>query len=125
MSILKVLWYVASGGALGAIARFGVYRGLLQMGGPNFPFATLVVNAFGSLLAGGLVVLCNARWPQNQGLQAFAIVGFLGAFTTFSAFSVDTLALLQSGAQWKAFVNIGVNVGLSLGCCALGMQLAR
>jgi len=117
-----LLW-IAVGGALGALARFGVSRAALALFGPSFPYATLFVNAFGSLIAGGLVVFCAARWPTSQTLYAFGIVGVLGAFTTFSAFSIDTLTLLQAGYLAKALINISLNLGLSLSFCALGMHL--
>lgn len=122
--MLSVLW-IAAGGALGAVARFGVSRLTFALLGTSFPYSTLFVNAFGSLLAGGLVVLCTERWPASQILYAFGIVGVLGAFTTFSAFSIDTLALLQAGYLAKALINICLNLGLSLSFCAIGMHLMR
>ncbi|MSR15404.1 MAG: CrcB family protein [Gammaproteobacteria bacterium] len=125
MTSINSLLCITAGGALGALARFGVYREVLALTGASFPVATLFVNALGSFVAGVLVVCCAQRWPDNLLLQAFGLVGFLGAFTTFSTFSLDTLALLQTAGVWKALLNIGLNVGLSLGCCAVGMQVVR
>jgi fluoride exporter len=123
-SIYAVLC-IASGGAAGALARFAVYRAVAALGGTSFPIATLLVNALGSLAAGILVAFCARRGSDQSLLLAFGLVGFLGAFTTFSAFSLETLSLLQTAGMWRAMANIGLNLGLSLGCCALGMALAR
>ncbi len=125
MASIASLLYIAGGGALGTLARVGVNRAVIMMGSGAFPYGTLLVNSLGSLVAGWLFVSCAVRWPRTPLLYGFGIGGFLGAFTTFSAFSIDTLTLLQSGSYSKALLNVGLNVILSLGCCALGMHLAR
>lgn len=92
------LAYVALGGALGALARYGISGWVYDRMGENFPWGTLAVNLVGCL-ALGLVI----RWLQVSAVapevRPFLTIGVLGAFTTFSTFSYETVALLQEG-QW-------------------------
>ena len=92
-----VAW-IAIGGALGAVARYGLGGWVQRASGLAFPWGTLTVNVIGSLAIGFLVVWLQASQASTE-LRAFAIVGLLGGFTTFSAFSYETVALAQSG-QW-------------------------
>ena len=117
---------VAVGGALGAMARFGVNRGIgTWMVAGQFPLATLLVNSLGAYCAGFLVVYLAERMVDGDSLRLLCGVGFLGAFTTFSAFSVETLGLISRGESTKALLNIGLNVTLCLALCALGMYMAK
>lgn len=118
---------VAVGGALGAMARFGVNRSIAtwMAAADQFPFATLLVNSLGAYCAGFLVVYLGERMPDDNSLRLLCVVGFLGAFTTFSAFSVETMALISRGELTKALLNIGLNVTLCLALCALGMSMAK
>lgn len=115
---------VGLGGAVGACCRYAVSllvaRALL-----SFPLATLTVNVAGALAAGIV-----AGWFWHRGLfgtplQLFAIVGFLGGFTTFSAFSVETLRLFEDGNQPLALLNIAANLCGSLLAVYIGASLAR
>lgn len=125
MNLAAQLVLVAAGGALGALARYGVNLWLTLAGRAGFPYATLTVNALGSLVAGILFVLYTQVYAQHAAWRLFAVVGFLGAFTTFSAFSVDTLLLLNTGNWRGALVNVVLNLALSLGLCAGGAALTR
>ena len=116
---------VALGGALGAMARHGVNLWMALASRTNFPYATLSVNAAGSLVAGILFVLYTQAYPDNAGLRLFGAVGFLGAFTTFSAFSVDTMLLLGAGNWRDACVNIVLNLTVCLVLCGFGIAVAR
>ncbi len=120
---------VAGGGALGAMARFGVMRISAAMFGPSFPLGTLIVNVLGSLIAGVLFVRLTEVGGTGDGvyatLRSLLIVGFLGAFTTFSAFSVDTLQLLEKTGVAAAGWNVVLNVVLCLAACAAGIALGR
>jgi len=118
---------IAGGGALGAMARFGVVRLSAAMFGPGFPLGTLIVNVLGSLVAGVLYVrLVEASTGGADGmLRSLLVVGFLGAFTTFSAFSVDTLQLLEKTGAAAAGWNVLLNVVLCLGACAMGFWIGR
>ena len=125
---------IAFGGALGAVARSAsvglINHGLIkagsiaQDGGQAFPWGTLSVNAVGSFLAGLLIVLCLGKWNAHPELHGFLIVGFLGSFTTFSAFSLENLQMIQAGELGKALLYAGISLILCLGAAALGMFLA-
>ena len=117
------LAYVALGGALGALARYGISGWVYNRMGENFPWGTLVVNLVGCL-ALGLVI----RWLQVSAvapeLRPFLTIGVLGAFTTFSTFSYETVALLQEGQWLRAGLYMGGSVVLGLIAMVAGMALA-
>lgn len=114
---------IATGGALGAIMRYGV--GLALAGRGAFPWATLSVNVIGSLLFGFLAIWLSERFPAAHELRAFLLVGVLGAFTTFSAFSWETLQLFEQGDMLRATLNIISSVMLCVIAAAAGIWLAR
>ena len=114
---------VAAGGALGAVLRYGVSLSLAGRSG--FPWATLSVNVVGSLLFGLLIIWMNERMPAANELRAFLLIGVLGAFTTFSTFSWETLVLLEQGAMLRATMNIVGSVMLCVIAAAAGVWLAR
>lgn len=115
---------VAAGGALGALARYWVSGLLYKHMGTWLPYGTLGVNVLGSLLMGVVFVLVQQRGVPDAWRLAVA-VGLLGAFTTFSTFSVDTLILLQQGAMARAVLNVIASVALCLTAAAVGMTLGR
>jgi CrcB protein len=95
---------VAFGGALGSLARFWVGAAVMALTGPRFPWGTLLINVVGSAvigLAAGLS-LGGGRLAMQPDLRIFLMVGVCGGFTTFSAFSLQTLELLQAGEVWPA-----------------------
>jgi CrcB protein len=105
---------VALGGSCGAVVRFLVSAGLYQWLGRGFPYGTLVVNVVGSFLIGLLTeALILQRIAITLEYRAAILVGFIGAFTTFSTFSLETLYLIEEGSLTKAGLNIVVSV---LGC---------
>src|ERR1035437_7398762 len=105
---------IAIGGACGAVVRFLVSSGLYQWLGRGFPYGTLVVNVVGSFLIGLLTeALFMQRVTISLEYRAAILVGFIGAFTTFSTFALETLYLLEQGSLTKAVLNIAVSV---LGC---------
>lgn len=115
---------VGAGGFVGAIARYLVNAIGLRLLGPGFPFATLGVNVAGSFALGALIGVgeIHAMTPVvRTGLG----VGVLGAFTTFSTFSVDTLALAARGEIGLAALNILSNVALALAAVGAGLVVAR
>jgi CrcB protein len=116
---------IAAGGALGAVSRFGVSTGVYRLLGRDFPWGTLVVNLAGSLLMGALFVFFIERSAVAAEWRSAVLIGFLGAFTTFSTFSLETLALVEQGEMARALLNIGASVLLCLGACWLGMVVAR
>ncbi|MDA9296664.1 fluoride efflux transporter CrcB [Gammaproteobacteria bacterium] len=116
---------VAVGGALGAVSRYSFGLVALALIGNRFPWATLGVNVVGSFLIGLAAVLIGDRIVDGELWRSLIIAGFLGAFTTFSAFSLDTLLLLQQGNYNTALTYILGSVTLCLGGTVSGMQLAK
>ncbi len=115
---------VALGGASGSLARYAL--GLwLRAAVPGFPLATLLVNAVGGVCIGLIFALTAARPDTPEWLRTGLITGVLGGFTTFSAFSLETLLLWREGQGVLALANIALNLLLSLGGCALGLWLGR
>ncbi|MGE0828786.1 MAG: fluoride efflux transporter CrcB [Hyphomonadaceae bacterium] len=119
---MQSVFLVALGGALGALARYGVGEASLRLGWSGFPWATLAVNASGGLAMGLL-----AGWLGEGGpaLRLLLGVGVLGGFTTFSAFSLDAVRLLESNQAGAAFAYIAASLVLSIGFCWAGLMLAR
>ena len=115
---------VAVGGGLGAMARFGVGQWLAGSGYAHFHPATLLVNVLGSLLI-GLVFVGAERFSLSETARVGLSVGFLGAFTTFSAFSLQLLTDIQDGQVLRAAVYAAATVFLCLISCLVGMELAR
>jgi fluoride exporter len=122
---LQTLFFIALGGALGAVLRYGVSNGVHALVGRGFPFGTLTVNVLGSLLMGFLYIIMIERMSNNLGLRAMLIVGFLGAFTTFSTFSIETFNLLENGEAFKALTNILISVVLCLLAAWIGVVIGR
>ncbi|HUS24155.1 MAG TPA: fluoride efflux transporter CrcB [Candidatus Binatia bacterium] len=112
---------VAAGGATGSMTRYGV--GLLLARVTGFPWATLAVNVTGAFAAGLLYAVWLSRAAPEW--RALLLVGFLGGFTTFSAFSLETLLLLQQGQPARALANVALNVALCLLACGAGLSLGR
>ncbi len=108
---------VAIGGALGAVMRYLV--GLAVA----FPLGTLTVNVLGSLAIG--IVWAHFTARGLHGWLPLVLTGFLGGFTTFSAFSLDTMRLIDDGRLGAAFMYVAASVLLSLGACALGLWLTK
>ena len=117
------LAYVALGGALGALARYGISGWVYDRMGESFPWGTLVVNLVGCLVLGVAI-----RWLQVTALapevRPFLTIGLLGAFTTFSTFSYETVALLQEGQWLRASLYVGGSVALGLIAMLAGMAMA-
>ena len=100
---MKMLLLVTAGGALGAAARYGTMVAVGRWTGFGFPWGTVVVNLVGSLALGLLIGALAHGLSLSQEARGLLVIGFLGAFTTFSTFSLDTVTLLERGAWWPAF----------------------
>ena len=120
----QVVW-IGLGAVLGANARYFVSLWLAAKLGAEFPYGTLAVNVSGSLLLGFLVAAGSHYLALSPQLRLMMMVGFLGSFTTFSTFAVDSIALWQNGRVWPGLANILANNGISLVCALLGILLAR
>ena len=118
---LTLYLFVALGGACGASLRFFISQLVLNWLGKSFPFATLLVNISGSLIMGFLYGLIEKGILEVSVYRTLIGIGFLGAFTTFSTFSLDTLLLIQQGELLKAMINILLNVTLCILAAGLGM----
>ena len=116
---------IAGGGALGALARFWMSTGIYGLLGKSFPWGTLAVNVLGSFVMGLLFVLFIERLAAAPEWRAAVLVGFLGAFTTFSTFSNETLTLMEGGFLLKALLNVSVSVLVCLLACWIGVILGR
>ncbi len=103
---------IAAGGAVGASLRFLVSNVVYSIAGRDFPYGTLTVNVLGSLLMGILYVLLVERIAFAVEWRAFLMIGVLGAFTTFSTFSIETMLLIESGDHMRALLNMLVSVVL-------------
>jgi len=112
---------IALGGACGASLRFFISQFLLNWLGKGFPFATLMVNISGSFIMGLLYGLIEQGTLEVTVYRTLIGVGFLGAFTTFSTFSLDTVLLIQQGEFFKAMANVLFNVVLCISAAALGI----
>jgi CrcB protein len=112
---------VAAGGAVGALLRYWFSQASHALLGTGFPFGTLVVNALGSLGMGFLSVVLLERAGLGPEWRAALLVGLLGAFTTFSTFSMETFHLVENGARLRAGVNVVLNVVLCLAAVWLGV----
>ncbi len=123
--MIRQLVLVAAGGALGALARFGLSVWVQVGSAPRFPVTTLGINAMGSLAIGVLYVLIAERAVMHPDWRSGAMIGFLGAFTTFSTFSLETVTLLEAGRVAAALAYMGLSVLLCVGGAWLGIWLAR
>ena len=112
------------GGGLGAVARHGVNRAGLDALGPGFPWWTMTVNVAGSFAIGLLAGLFGA-FETGQNMRLFLTTGFLGGFTTFSAFSLDALTLWERGAVVQSGLYVLASVVFSLLSAAVGLMLSR
>jgi len=122
---MKQVLAIAAGGAMGAVFRWWIAGAVQRLAGGAFPWGTLAVNVLGSFLLGFLFVWLIERSTVGELARLAITVGFLGAFTTFSTFSVETVRLIQEGALPLAAGNILSQVVLCVCLAWLGMQLAR
>ncbi|MFO1175292.1 MAG: fluoride efflux transporter CrcB [Paracoccaceae bacterium] len=121
--MLQTLFTVALGGAIGASARYLTNVATMRLLGGDFPWATVFANVAGSFCMGFIVVLFAHRGLTRH--APFVMTGILGGYTTFSAFSLDTISLWQRGAPLTAGAYVAGSVALSLAALVAGMAVAR
>jgi fluoride exporter len=123
--LLRIL-LIAFGGAIGSVFRYWMSIGVYSLLGRDFPYGTLAVNVLGSFAMGFLAMFFVERFVEVAGeMRSLLLIGFLGGFTTFSSFSIETLGLLENGELIRALLNIGLSVGLCLIAVWLGAKLGR
>ena len=122
---MKMLLVIALAGALGTMARYAMGFGIHNVAGHSFPYGTLTVNVVGSLVIGILYVVIVESGSGLVHYRAPLMLGFLGAFTTFSAFSLETIQLMEAGNILKASANVLLNVVLCLVACWGGLAIGR
>ena len=122
---MSQLLFIAIGGAAGAMARFWVANTFDGLHATGFPFATLGINAIGSFFIGVFYVLITERMHLHSDLRYVLMVGFLGAFTTFSTFSIESVVLLEQGYVAQAVAYIIASVLLCLLACWSAILLTR
>ncbi|MCG3169951.1 MAG: putative fluoride ion transporter CrcB [Pseudomonadales bacterium] len=123
--LLRNLFFVAIGGALGALARFGAAQWLHALHPARFPLATLAINASGSFLIGIAWVAIAERGVLHADWRSILMVGFLGSYTTFSTFSLETVTLLEHGYATQAIANVLLSVLVCVGGAWAGIGVAR
>ncbi len=116
---------VALGGALGSVCRYLVGLGALRLMGLAFPWGTLTVNVAGSFAIGVLAELIIARFGASVELRLLLITGFLGGFTTFSAFALDAVTLFERGASVAATSYLLLSIVASIAAAIAGIGLMR
>jgi CrcB protein len=122
---VKLILAIAAGGALGAVGRHYVSASVMRLVGAGFPWGTLTVNILGSFLMGVLIELMAQRLNIGLEMRAFLTVGFLGAFTTFSTFSLDFATLFERGAGMAALGYAALSVVLAIAALFAGLAVMR
>lgn len=122
---LNQLIFIATGGAIGAVFRFVVSNAIHSFMSRDFPYGTLTVNVIGSFVMGISYVMLIERLNISAEWRAFIIVGLLGAFTTFSTFSIETLILIENSELSKAMLNVVLSVLLCVLGSWIGLILGR
>ena len=122
---MSQLLAIAAGGAVGAVLRFLMSNGIYGLLGRGFPYGTLAVNVLGSLAMGFVYILFLERVTAGPELRGALLVGLLGAFTTFSTFSIETLNLIEQADYTKAVVNMVASVVACVAAGWLGLTLGR
>lgn len=122
---MKYLIFIALGGATGAVARHVMANWLHRLWETSFPVGTLLVNTLGSFLIGILYVVIIERQLVHADWRGVLMVGFLGAFTTFSTFSLETITLLEAGHGIQAIAYMFGSVVVCVLMAGLAMQFTR
>jgi len=122
---MNMLVAIAIGGAVGALGRHFVNVAMGSLLGTGFPWGTMTVNIVGSFLMGVLIHMLAVSWNVSPEMRALLTVGALGAFTTFSTFSLDVVTMYERDALLLVGVYVVVSVVASIGALLVGLRLAR
>ncbi|APO67760.1 fluoride efflux transporter CrcB [Rhizobium mongolense] len=116
---------VGAGGAIGSLLRYYVGQWSLRLLGPGFPWGTLIVNVVGCFAIGVFAEMIARRFNASVEMRLLLITGFLGGFTTFSAFSLDAISLFERGEAVAGGLYVAASVGLSIASVMAGLALVR
>jgi fluoride exporter len=116
---------IAVAGAFGALARYGLDGWISRRSPTSFPWGTFVVNVTGSFVLGLVFVLTTERFRPDPWLRSAMTIGFLGAYTTFSTFSLETYRLVEDGAYGLALANVAGSVAAGLAAVYAGVVVGR
>lgn len=122
--VLKALLIFFAGG-VGSVCRYWIAGAVQRSTSAIFPFGTLVVNVAGCFLIGFLVAALSGRWMIREEFRVMVLVGFLGGFTTFSAFAYETFSLVNAGSWTRAGLNIALSVVSGFAAVWIGYRLAE
>ena len=123
--MINTIAAIAAGGAIGASLRFGTYTLSLKLFGDAFPWGTLFINILGCFLMGIVVSLTATIWTPPEALRSFLIAGVLSSFTTFSAFSLDVISLLEREQYFYMTLYYLSSVTLSIAAILLAVTLVK
>ena len=122
---MQKLFNLIIGGTIGTLARYFLSGFTYQVVGSNFPYGTLVVNLIGCFIVGFLASIAEEKFALNTNLKILLMVGFCGAFTTFSTFILETSNLIKDGETLKALINVLISVIAGFIVFRLGVLLAE
>ena len=125
MTLLTKLLLLAAAGAVGTLARYGLAGLAQRLFGSSFPWGTMVVNLLGCLVIGFVWALAETRWQLSGATRAVLFIGFMGAFTTFSSFVLESAELFRVGQVSWGLLNIAGQNLVGLGLFVAGYHLAR
>ena len=125
MNALQTILAIGTGGALGAVARYGTVRTMMALLGPNFPYGTLAVNIIGSLVMGMAVAWADRMPGDATFFRTFFMIGLLGAFTTFSAYSLDVHTLFRERSLSIAGIYMMTSIFFSVAALIAGLAIGK
>lgn len=123
MFSLAILGLVSFGGAIGASCRYIITVQTTQLLGHEFPYGTLLANVIGSCIMGGVISALSSTLLDSEAWRPLIVVGFLGALTTFSSFSMDNVLLIEHQEYFKVLINTFLNIFVSISMCYLSFYL--
>jgi CrcB protein len=122
--IRKFIWLAVAGG-LGTLARYGLANLVHRLHGDHTHWGTLIVNLTGCFVAGLIWILFENRWPVSHEVRTIVLVGFMGAFTTFSALVIETGELLRTAEWMRAGMNVAIHNGVGFIALFAGAAIGR
>lgn len=125
MSVIQKMIFLVVAGSIGTLARYGLAGVVHKFCGTSFPWGTLVVNVTGCFLAGLLWTLFESRWQVSGETRIIIMVGFMGAFTTFSAYMLETSELVRAAEWMYASMNVILQNGIGFAAFYVGTVIAR